>query len=75
LFLQGRATGNHWALWIRAKAHDYLGFLGDLVHRSAGKVIFVGILVLAALCVGLKSAHMVTSLEKLWVQGKVEEFD
>lgn len=44
--------------------------LGAFIHRNAGKVLFVGLLLLITFCVGLKSASIETSVEKLWVEGR-----
>ena len=67
---QGKASGNRAALWLRAKMQDELFVLGRSIQRHAGKVLFVGVLVLATFCVGLKSANMESRAEKLWVEGK-----
>ena len=69
-FFQGKATGNKASLWLRSKMQRELFKLGCFIHRHSGKVLFVGCLILATFCVGLKSAHMESRVEKLWVQGK-----
>lgn len=43
---------------------------GCLINKHAGKVLFVGILVLITLSVALKSATIETNVEKLWVEGE-----
>ena len=68
--LQGKATGNEAALWLRAPIQYELFKLGCRLQRHAGKVLFLGILILAILSVGMKSATLETRVEKLWVQGK-----
>lgn len=68
--MQGKATGNKAALWLRTKLQWHLFHLGRFVQRHAGKVLFVGLLVLSTFCVGLKSASIQTDVEKLWVEGK-----
>ena len=67
---QGKASGNKAALWLRTKLQWHLFHLGRFVQRHAGKVLFVGLLVLSTFCVGLKSASIQTDVEKLWVEGK-----
>ena len=69
-FFQGKATGNKAALWLRAKLQTELFKLGNFLQSHAGKVLFVGILVLATFSVGLKSAVIESRVEKLWVEGK-----
>ena len=70
LFLQGKASGNEAALWLRAPIQYELFKLGCRLQRHAGKVLFLGILILAILSVGMKSATLETRVEKLWIQGK-----
>ncbi|XP_023228642.1 protein patched-like [Centruroides sculpturatus] len=71
---KGKATGNRAALWLRAKLQCYLFQLGCFIQRNAGKVVFVGLLVLSTFCVGLKSATLQSNVEKLWVEegGRLE---
>ena len=66
--LQGRATGNKPALWLRSKLQEELYQLGKLIQEHAGKVLFTGLLVLGALTIGLKSVTMEDRIEKLWVE-------
>ena len=68
--LQGKASGNEAALWLRAPIQYELFKLGCRLQKHAGKVLFLGILILAILSVGMKSATLETSVEKLWIQGK-----
>lgn len=68
---QGKASGNRVALWLRTKLQSYLFQLGCFVQIHAGKVLFVGLLTLCTFCVGLKSATILTDVEKLWVEGKL----
>lgn len=70
ILLQGKATGERAALWLRARLQSQLFQLGCFLHRHAGKVLFVGVLVLATFCVGLKSAKVHTRVDQLWVEGK-----
>ena len=70
VLLQGKATGERAALWLRARLQSQLFQLGCFLHRHAGKVLFVAILVLATFCVGLKSAQLHTRVDQLWVEGK-----
>ena len=56
-------------MWLRTKLQWHLFQLGRFVQRHAGKVLFVGLLVLSTFCVGLKSATVQTDVEKLWVEG------
>lgn len=71
---KGRASGGRWSLLVRGKLQCQLVQLGRFVDRNAGKVLFVGLLVLATFCVGLKSAHLETDVHNLWVQrgGRLE---
>lgn len=72
---KGKASGNKAALWLRTKLQWHLFHLGRFVQRHAGKVLFVGLLVLSTFCVGLKSASIQTDVEKLWVEegGRLEK--
>ncbi|XP_023725439.1 protein patched [Cryptotermes secundus] len=71
---KGKATGERAALWLRARLQSQLFQLGCFLHRHAGKVLFVAILVLATFCVGLKSAQLHTRVDQLWVEegGRLE---
>ncbi|XP_076041583.1 protein patched [Oratosquilla oratoria] len=71
---RGRATGSRAALWLRTKLQWHLFQLGKFAQKHGGKVLFVALLVLATFCVGLKSATIVTDVEKLWVEegGRLE---
>lgn len=71
---KGRASGGRWSLLVRGQLQGQLVQLGRFVDRNAGKVLFVGLLVLATFCVGLKSAHLETDVHNLWVQrgGRLE---
>jgi hypothetical protein len=71
ILFQGKATGERAALWLRARLQSQLFQLGCFLHRHAGKVLFVAILVLATFCVGLKSAQVHTRVDQLWVEGKI----
>jgi len=65
---KGRAEGNKPALLLRSKMQEELFQLGKLIQEHAGKVLFVGILVLTMLSIGLKSVVMEDRIEKLWVE-------
>ncbi|EEC01563.1 patched-2 protein, putative, partial [Ixodes scapularis] len=71
---QGRASGARWSLELRSRVQLQLLQLGRFVDRNAGKVLFVGLLVVASFCVGLKSAHLELDVNNLWVQrgGRLE---
>ncbi|KAL3202730.1 hypothetical protein MRX96_012060 [Rhipicephalus microplus] len=71
---KGRASGGRWSLLLRGQLQGQLVQLGRFIDRNAGKVLFVGLLVLATFCVGLKSAHLETDVHNLWVQrgGRLE---
>lgn len=71
IMFQGKATGERAALWLRSRLQSQLFQLGCSLHRHAGKVLFVAILVLATFCVGLKSAQVHTHVDQLWVEGKI----
>ncbi|KAG8297055.1 Protein patched 1 [Homalodisca vitripennis] len=68
LVFQGKAEGRRTALWFRARLQSQLFQLGCFLHRHAGKVLFVAILVLSSFCVGLKSAVIHSRAEQLWVE-------
>lgn len=72
---KGKASGNKAALWLRSKIQIQLFQLGCFIQRNAGKVLFVGILILSSFCVGLKTASMETNVERLWVEegGRLEK--
>ena len=74
ILFQGKATGNKAALWLRAKLQTELFKLGHFLQSHAGKVLFVGILILSTFSVGLKSAEIESRVEKLWVEGKTSHF-
>jgi hypothetical protein len=74
ILFQGKATGERAALWLRARLQGHLFQLGCFLHRHAGKVLFVAILVLATFCVGLKSAQVHTRVDQLWVEGKTVQW-
>ena len=65
--MQGRATGNKPALWLRSKLQEELYQLGKLIQEHAGKVLFTGPLVLGALTIGLKSVRVEDRIDRLWV--------
>ncbi|XP_037068599.1 LOW QUALITY PROTEIN: protein patched homolog 1-like [Pollicipes pollicipes] len=71
---KGDADGNRAALWLRARTQCYLFHTGRLVQSHAGKILFAGVLLLATLCIGLKSIHPQTDMEDLWVEegGRLE---
>ncbi|XP_046661166.1 protein patched isoform X1 [Homalodisca vitripennis] len=71
---KGKAEGRRTALWFRARLQSQLFQLGCFLHRHAGKVLFVAILVLSSFCVGLKSAVIHSRAEQLWVEegGRLE---
>lgn len=71
---KGRASGGRWSLLLRGRVQSQLLQLGRFVDRNPGKVLFVGLLVVATFCVGLKSAHLELDVHNLWVQrgGRLE---
>ncbi|KAL0278830.1 UNVERIFIED_CONTAM: hypothetical protein PYX00_000524 [Menopon gallinae] len=72
---KGKADGQRTTLWLRARLQAHLFALGCFLHRHAGKVLFVAILVLATFCVALKSATIQTRVEDLWIEegGRLEK--
>ncbi|XP_076462162.1 protein patched homolog 1-like [Babylonia areolata] len=72
---RGRADGNQCALWIRLHLQRHLYSLGCFLQLHCGKVLFLGLLLLSLCCVGLKTAHIETSVEELWVEegGRLEQ--
>ena len=69
-YLQGKASGNKPALWLRSKIQTQLFQLGSNIQKNAGIFLFVGLLILAIFTFSLKNATLETRVEKLWVQGK-----
>ena len=69
-YLQGKASGNKPALWLRSKIQTQLYQLGSNIQKNAGIFLFVGLLILAIFTFSLKNATLETRVEKLWVQGK-----
>ena len=69
-YLQGRATGNKPALWLRSKIQSTLFQWGSKIQKNNGIFLLVGIIVLSVLTFSLKSAMLETRVEKLWVEGK-----
>ena len=69
-YLQGKASGNKAALWLRSKIQTQLYQLGSNIQKNAGIFLFVGLLILAIFTFSLKNATLETRVEKLWVQGK-----
>ena len=67
---QGRADGNKCALWLRLHLQTHLYSLGCFLQLHCGKVLFLGLLLLSLCCVGLKTAHIETNVEELWVEGE-----
>ena len=73
-YLQGKASGNKPALWLRSKIQTQLYQLGSNIQKNAGIFLFVGLLILAIFTFSLKNATLETRVEKLWVQGKPISF-
>jgi len=69
VLFQGKATGNKCALWLRWQLQQRLFDVGCFIQIHAGKVLFLGVLLLSLCCVGLKTASLETSVENLWVEG------
>jgi len=69
--MQAKAAGNRRAVWIRWQLQWRLFRLGCFIQTHAGKVLFLGVLLLSLCCVGLKTATLETSVERLWVEGKL----
>ncbi|KAK7100530.1 hypothetical protein V1264_023464 [Littorina saxatilis] len=72
---RGRADGNTCALWLRLHLQRHLYSLGCFLQLHCGKVLFLGLLFLSLCCVGLKTAHIETNVEELWVEagGRLEK--
>ncbi|XP_035828617.1 protein patched homolog 1-like [Aplysia californica] len=66
---RGRADGNTCALWLRLYLQRYLYSIGCLLQLHCGKVTFLGLLLLSLCCVGLKTGHLETNVDELWVEG------
>ncbi|XP_016840300.1 patched isoform X1 [Nasonia vitripennis] len=71
---KGKADGQKWAVWVRARLQDQLCQLGYFLYRNAGKVLFVAICVLAAISLGLRAVQFHTKVDQLWIQegGRLE---
>ena len=67
--VQGKATGSRRALWICWHLQWRLFLLSCFVQSHAGKVLFLGVLLLSLCAVGLKTATLETSVKRLWVEG------
>ncbi|XP_076440508.1 protein patched homolog 1-like isoform X2 [Babylonia areolata] len=72
---RGRADGNKCALLLRLHLQRHLYSLGCFLQLHCGKVLFLGLLLLSLCCVGLKTAHIETNVEELWVEegGRLEQ--
>ncbi|XP_031784306.1 patched isoform X4 [Nasonia vitripennis] len=72
--MRGKADGQKWAVWVRARLQDQLCQLGYFLYRNAGKVLFVAICVLAAISLGLRAVQFHTKVDQLWIQegGRLE---
>ncbi|GJQ68800.1 putative hedgehog receptor [Trypoxylus dichotomus] len=70
---QGKAIGDRGILWVRSKIQRQLLYLGNFVDTHAGKVLFVGLLVIATFCVGLKSSTFHSDIEQLWAEPQYHE--
>ncbi|XP_022907743.1 protein patched [Onthophagus taurus] len=70
---QGRATGDRGVLWLRSRLQKQLLSLGKFLDAHAGKVLFVGLLIIATFCVGLKSSTFHTEIEQLWAEPRPQE--
>lgn len=55
---------------MRSLYQSHLQTLGIYVHKNAGKILFVAIIVLSAFCVLLKTATIHSKIHQLWIQGK-----
>lgn len=74
IYLQGKARGRRSAIYMRSLFQSHLHTLGFNIHKHAGKVLFVAILILSTFCVGLKSATVHSKVHQLWIQegGRLE---
>nr|XP_006822692.1 PREDICTED: protein patched homolog 1 [Saccoglossus kowalevskii] len=72
---RGRAHGNKAALWLRVRIQAFMFHIGCVVQQHYGKVLIMGMLILACLIVGIKFAVVETNVEKLWVEagGRLQE--
>ncbi|GFN88082.1 patched protein [Plakobranchus ocellatus] len=68
---RGRVDGNTCALWLRLHLQRYLYGIGCFLQLHCGKVAFLGLLMLSLCCVGLKTGHLETNVDELWVEVKV----
>ncbi|XP_022648722.1 protein patched homolog 1-like isoform X2 [Varroa destructor] len=68
VLLKERARGNQASLWLRKHLQVHLYEVGCGIQRNPGKILFVGLLILAIFCVGLKSVRYEYELEKLWIE-------
>lgn len=71
IFLQGKAHGRRSAIYMRSLYQSHLQTLGIYVHKNAGKILFVAIIVLSAFCVLLKTATIHSKIHQLWIQGNI----
>uniref|UniRef100_A0A0N4T9I4 Patched domain-containing protein 3 n=1 Tax=Brugia pahangi TaxID=6280 RepID=A0A0N4T9I4_BRUPA len=73
--LQGIATGNRLALYLRSFFQSLLFTLGSFVQNWAWSVVIIGLSVYFICALGLQYVHIETDLIKLWVSqgGRLDE--
>lgn len=55
------------SLWGRNLLQEHFVRVGYTIHKHSGKILFVGLLAVALLCLAFKSAQYEYNLEKLWL--------
>lgn len=72
-FLQGIATGNRLALYVRSFFQSLLFTLGSFVQNWAWTVVIAGLSIYLICALGLQYVHIETDLIKLWVSGNLQQ--
>uniref|UniRef100_A0A0R3RWT3 SSD domain-containing protein n=1 Tax=Elaeophora elaphi TaxID=1147741 RepID=A0A0R3RWT3_9BILA len=74
-FLEGIATGNRLALYVRSFFQSILFMLGSFVQNWAWSVLIAGLSAYLICTLGLQYVHIETDLIKLWVSedGRLDE--
>lgn len=68
--LQGKATGNQFALRIRSWMQMSLFAIGRFIQRFWVVTLVLSLLIMVLLCAALRNATIETDIVKLWVQGE-----
>ncbi|VDP47011.1 unnamed protein product [Heligmosomoides polygyrus] len=64
--MDGKASGNQWALYMRSFIQKTLFALGNFVHANAATVIVTVLMLFSICCYGLQFVRIETDIVKLW---------